>query len=129
MKTTHLEIIYQANVVLYIEKETTLRNYRFINKRALEEIRCLKVNSHSIYLKYNLLFNFFPLLNTLTGNLNTMVHTLTHKQMNQITWFNCSTAEILPEIKFDSFSYVQKQSPMVRKVVVTVDDNVTFKNI
>ncbi|ELP89843.1 hypothetical protein EIN_199820 [Entamoeba invadens IP1] len=143
MKTTRLEMVYQVNVVLYIEKETTLRNYRLINKRALEAIRCLKVNPRSIYLGYNFLFNFFPHLNTLTGNMNTIIHSLTQKQMNQITWFDCSNAEISPEafddailskiitiaIQIDSFSYVQKHCPNVRKVVVTVYDDVTFENI
>ncbi|ELP87704.1 hypothetical protein EIN_426910 [Entamoeba invadens IP1] len=143
MNASRLEMIYQANVVLYIDRETTLRIFRLVNKRAHEAIRCLKVNPRSIYLGYNFLFNFFPHLNTLTGNLNTMVHSLTQKQMDQITWFDCSNAEILPEafdgtilnkiitisIQKGSFSYVQKHCPKVRKIVITLDDDFSFENL
>ncbi|ELP90260.1 hypothetical protein EIN_339610 [Entamoeba invadens IP1] len=143
MSVIRLEMIYQANVVLYIDRETTLRNYRLVNKRAHEAIRCLKVNPRSIYLGYNFLFNFFPRLNTLTGNLNTMVRSLTQKQINQITWFDCACAVIFPEtfdntilskiitisIPKESICYVQTHCPKVRKIVVTLDDDYSFENL
>ncbi|ELP89898.1 hypothetical protein EIN_472760 [Entamoeba invadens IP1] len=140
---THLEMVYLTNILLYIQQETTLRYFRRINKKAQDAIRCLKVNPRSIYYSYDFLFNFFPHLNTLTGNLETIQRSLTKSQLNQITWLDCSDTLTLPEaysqfildkiitifVNIESFVFISQNCRNVRKVVINTDDDLTVPNV
>ncbi|ELP86543.1 hypothetical protein EIN_160970 [Entamoeba invadens IP1] len=140
---TRLEMVYLTNVLLYIQQETTLRYFRQVNKKAQDAIRCLKINPRSIYYSYDFLFNFFPHLNTLTGNLETLQHSLTKIQLDQITWIDCSNTLTLPEayslnilnkiitilVNIESLQFISQKCRNVRKVVINTDDDLTIPDV
>ncbi|ELP95174.1 hypothetical protein EIN_429500, partial [Entamoeba invadens IP1] len=81
-----LEPFYLSSVLLYITHRSVLTTFQAVNKKCNDAIQMLRINPPLFFFRLPFIFNFFPNLSTLRGNLIEFQNSISKEQLTQISW-------------------------------------------
>ncbi|ELP89895.1 hypothetical protein EIN_472530 [Entamoeba invadens IP1] len=101
----HIEPVFLANIVLYLDSTTTFRNFLNVSEKCRLAVSMLHINPPRVLRYIPFLRKYIPNLETYEGNINEAQNEITKEMVDQITWIDGSQSLVSIRTIHENFKW------------------------